>query len=118
MKVGQTLFISIINFILALFLTDFLIQHTFLFIPADSFNLIYHDFVFAFLKDLFTDWIFIIMMAVFGIYAYTKRHSIADAIDINIIGKSTTVTYMIIGMFIVVSAVIGSFGSQFPLCLF
>lgn len=118
MKTFPALLISAISFVLALFLTAFLIQHTFLYIPADSLNIAYIEIVFAFLKYLFTDWIFLLVMIVLGIYAYTKRHSITDAIDINIIGKSTKRTYIVIGVFIAVFAITGSFGSHFPVFLF
>lgn len=106
MKTFPALLISAISFVFALFLTAFLIQHTFLFIRADSLNIAYIEIVFAFLKYLFTDWIFLLVMIVLGIYAYTKRHSITDAIDINIIGKSTKRTYIVIGVFIAVFAII------------
>lgn len=118
MKTFTTLFFSTLSFFISLFLTAFLIQHTFLFIPTNSLNITYIEVVFAFLKYLFTDWIFLLVMIILGIYAYTKRHSIADAIDINIIGKSTTRTYIVIGVFITVFAITGSFGSHFPLLLF
>ena len=118
MQTFITLLLSILSFFISLFLTAFLVQNTFLFIPASSLNLTYVEIVFAFLKDLFTDWIFLLIMIVMGIYAYTKRHSITDAIDINIIGKSTMRTYIVLGIVIAVFAITGAFGSHFPLFLF
>lgn len=118
MKTLTILSFSILSFFISLFLTAFLIQHTFLFIPADSLNITYIEIVLSFLKYLFTDWIFLLIMIVLGIYTYTKRHSITDAIDINIIGKSTKRTYIVIGVFIAVFAITGSFGSHFPVFLF
>lgn len=112
MRIIKSLGLSVCSFVISVFLTGFLIDHNLLFIRSDSFSPSFFEIITAFLHDLFTDWVYILVMFILGLYAYSKRHAFIDAPDINIIGKTTDRTYIVIGIFLLISSVIGPY---FPL---